>query len=98
MNIEVVYALPEEQYCVSVSARAGSTIAEVLDQACRSGELGGLNWRGHSVGVFGRVCEPGETLHDGDRLEIYRPLLMDAKAARHRRAQTQRGGISQNKS
>lgn len=98
MNIEVVYALPEEQHCVSVSVSAGATIAEALDQACRSGELGALNWRSHSVGVFGRVCEPGETVQDGDRLEIYRPLLMDAKTARHRRAQTQRASSSENKS
>jgi len=98
VNIEVVYALPRQQLCISLGVSAGATIAEVLDQAYRSGELGTLNWRTHSVGVFGRVCEPGETLQDGDRLEIYRPLMMDAKTARHRRAQSQRVSSSGNKS
>ena len=97
MNIEVVYALPQQQHCVSVDVSAGATIAEVLDQACRSGEFGSLNWRAHSVGVFGRVCGPGETLRDGDRVEVYRPLMMDAKTARHRRAQSQRVSSLENK-
>lgn len=41
------------------------------------------------VGVFGRHCRLQDPLRDGDRVEIYRPLIADPKEMRRRRA---RGG------
>lgn len=38
-----------------------------------------------SVGVWGRRCEPSRLLKDGDRVEVYRPLLVDPKEARRLR-------------
>jgi hypothetical protein len=38
------------------------------------------------VGIFGRRVERDRILTDGDRVEIYRPLVADAKEARRRRA------------
>ena len=37
------------------------------------------------VGVWGRACPSTQILQDGDRLEIYRPLLVDPKVARRER-------------
>jgi uncharacterized protein len=42
------------------------------------------------VGIFGRVCDPGQLLADGDRVEIYRPLAADPKSARRARAREAR--------
>ena len=44
-----------------------------------------------AVGVFGEVCGPERLLKDGDRLELYRPLIADAKTARRLRAKSQTG-------
>ncbi|MDE2149019.1 MAG: RnfH family protein, partial [Gammaproteobacteria bacterium] len=38
------------------------------------------------LGVRGRQVAPEHLLTEGDRLEIYRPLMVDAKTARRRRA------------
>jgi len=38
------------------------------------------------VGVWGKVQSRDRTLRDGDRVEIYRPLTADPKAARRKRA------------
>ena len=42
------------------------------------------------VGVWGRLCPADELLREGDRVEIYRPLLADPKDARRKRAQRPR--------
>jgi uncharacterized protein len=41
------------------------------------------------LGVWGRRCEPGQPVRDGDRVEIYRPLLVDPKVARRERFRKQ---------
>ena len=42
------------------------------------------------IGIFGKVVDPGTRLADGDRVEIYRPLALDPKEARRRRARKSR--------
>lgn len=41
------------------------------------------------VGVWGRRCTVDEAVRDGDRIEIYRGLLVDPKIARRERFQKQ---------
>ncbi len=40
----------------------------------------------NAVGVFGERVALDSPLRDGDRVEIYRPLALDPKQARRRRA------------
>ena len=40
----------------------------------------------NKVGVYGKLGKLTDTLHDGDRVEIYRPLIADPKAVRKKRA------------
>ncbi|MGH8313045.1 MAG: RnfH family protein, partial [Gammaproteobacteria bacterium] len=42
------------------------------------------------LGIFGRAVVPQQLLRDGDRVEIYRPLQVDPKQARRKRAHAQR--------
>jgi putative ubiquitin-RnfH superfamily antitoxin RatB of RatAB toxin-antitoxin module len=42
------------------------------------------------LGIGGRRVAPGTALHDGDRIEILRPLAVDPKEGRRRRAQKAR--------
>ena len=44
---------------------------------------------GEGLCVFGRRADVMTVLHDGDRLEISAPLLVDPKEARRRRAERQ---------
>lgn len=44
-------------------------------------------WADGVTGVFGEVCGRDRPLRDGDRVELYRPLSVDPKAARRARAQ-----------
>lgn len=44
-------------------------------------------WIDGVTGIFGEVCGRDRSLRDGDRVELYRPLSVDPKAARRARAQ-----------
>ena len=43
-----------------------------------------------SVGIWGRATSAAAVVHDGDRVELYRPLAADPQEARRRRAKEAR--------
>ena len=79
MRVEVVHALPGGEEAVSVDLPAGSTVADALAKS-------GLACRAGKVGIYGKVVSRTTRLADGDRVELYRPLEVDPKEARRRRA------------
>jgi putative ubiquitin-RnfH superfamily antitoxin RatB of RatAB toxin-antitoxin module len=84
MRIEVVFALPQKQQRVSLDLEPGST---ALDAVRSSGLLQGspgIDMAG--VGVWGRRVTPETKLREGDRVELYRPLIADPKEVRRVRA------------
>lgn len=98
LHVEVAYALPEDQRIVPLSVPEGTTALEaarlsgleehfsdlVLDDATR-------------LGIFGQLISPSHALSEGDRVEIYRPLIADPKEvrkARAARAKSRRTGVA----
>jgi len=90
LRVEVVCALPEAPTVVQVTLVPGAT---VRDAVARSGVLrGDLHAPEPVFGIFGRRVSPTQPLADGDRVEIYRPLRADPRAARRARARSA-GGV-----
>ena len=86
LTVEVVYALPEAQDAVTLRLAPGATLR---DAVVRSGLLERhpeIDLAVQKLGVFGAPAAPDRPLADGDRVEIYRALVMDPKEARRRRA------------
>lgn len=84
LRIEIVYALPHAPTVVHVAVARGATVQEALE---RSGLLRQLGVETvHAYGIFGRRVAAEHRLADGDRIEIYRPLQADPRAARRKRA------------
>lgn len=91
LAVEVAYAGTNQQLVISLEVPPGTTLSEAV---ARSGmvaqfpELAGLPL---SLGVFGKLEKQPQQrlLQGGERIEIYRPLLIDPKQARRRRAQRQ---------
>lgn len=81
LRVEVIHARPDAAEVVEIRLPAGSTVRDALAAA-------GL--KGVQVGIFGRRVTMDTRLADGDRVEIYRPLRMDPKDARRRRAKNGR--------
>jgi len=84
MRVEVVYALPRSYDAVTVELPDGATVAQALIASGLSDRYPGIDLS--RLGVFGRSVFPGTALSDGDRVEVYRPLALDPKEARRRRA------------
>lgn len=92
MHIEVVYALPDRQHRLHLELEAGATVRAALDAVRRIPPFDALPLDAMPVGIFGRLVTPDEVLQGGDRVEVYRPLRIDPKEARRRRALAQSEG------
>jgi putative ubiquitin-RnfH superfamily antitoxin RatB of RatAB toxin-antitoxin module len=86
LEVEVVYARPGEEDAIAVRLRPGATL---LDAVRASGMLerhSELKETPLKLGVYGALKPAESTVKAGDRIEIYRPLALDPKEARRRRA------------
>ena len=82
----MVYALPGGEDAVTLDMDPGAT---AVDAVLASGLLERhpeIDLRRQKLGIYGTVVPRDAPLRDGDRVELYRPLVMDAKEARRRRA------------
>ncbi|MBL0919315.1 MAG: RnfH family protein [Hydrogenophaga sp.] len=84
MRVTLVFAsAPREVHETVLELPAGTRVGDAVRTsgwAERFGEVDGL-----SLAVWGRRCSPEQALHDGDRLELLRPLRVDPKVARRER-------------
>ncbi|AJI83179.1 Uncharacterised protein family (UPF0125) [Yersinia enterocolitica] len=87
IRVEVVYALPERQYLRTVSLEAGSTVEEAIKASGLLELRSDIDLTKNKVGVYSRPVKLGDKLNDGDRVEIYRPLIADPKELRRQRAE-----------
>jgi putative ubiquitin-RnfH superfamily antitoxin RatB of RatAB toxin-antitoxin module len=86
INVEVAYATPEKQLIRAVNVDAGTTIGAAIVQSGIMMDFPDLELEGAAVGLFGKAAAMTTVLSDGDRVEIYRPLIADPKEVRRKRA------------
>lgn len=86
MEIEVVYALPEGEDAARLKLAPGATAADAVRASGILARHPEIELGRNKLGIYGTVVEPHALLADGDRLEIYRPLAVEPKEARRRRA------------
>ena len=86
LAIEVVYALAGKQDVVALTVAPGTTVGEAVGLSGLAERHPQANLGSMQMGIFGRVVAGSVMLRDGDRVEIYRPLMADPKQARRRRA------------
>lgn len=79
--VEVIRAWPRRHEVVTLRLPDATTVADAL--AASGFTLDGIA----GCAVFGERVSNGDGLRDGDRLELLRPLQIDPKDARRRRAQ-----------
>ena len=90
LSIEVVYATVQCQEVVSVSLEEGARVIDAVRASGMADRHPEIDAAALVLGVFGRVLPPQALLQDGDRVEIYRPLIADPKEARRARAAPRR--------
>ncbi|WP_114241267.1 RnfH family protein [Dyella sp. C9] len=86
VTVDVVYAEPSRQFVRRVSLPAGSTVMQAIDASGMARAIPGLVVDPDRLGIYARKVSPQQVVLDGDRVEVYRPLTLDPKEARRRRA------------
>jgi putative ubiquitin-RnfH superfamily antitoxin RatB of RatAB toxin-antitoxin module len=81
--VEVVYALPSEQFVVEVTWQPGLTAEGAVRHSGLLEKIGETASKSLKLGIYGRAVRGSQALRPGDRVEIGRPLCADPRAARH---------------
>ncbi|CAB3655479.1 RnfH family protein [Trinickia soli] len=93
LSVEVCYARPEAQTLIAVTLPAGATVRDALAASGVAERHPEIDLAVAKVGIFGKLTTLDGPLADYDRVEIYRPLVVDPKLARQRRVEkTRRAG------
>lgn len=86
MQVEVAYALPEEQVIIPVEVEEGATLRSAIERSGLLERFPDIDLEKSKVGVFGKLSKLDNPLRARDRVEIYRPLIADPKEVRKKRA------------
>ncbi len=86
IHVEVAYALPRKQVILELAVEPDATLEQVIRASGILEQFPEINLAQNKVGVFGKLGKLTDTLHPGDRVEIYRPLIADPKLVRKQRA------------
>jgi len=86
IEVEVAYATPEKQVILTVDAEPGVTIEEAIVASGILAQFPEIDLAKNKVGIFGKAGKLDQKMAAGDRVEIYRPLIADPKAARKKKA------------
>lgn len=86
ISVEVAYALPDKQLIKIIDIELGATARDAAINSGMADVFEGLNLETADLGVFGKAVKADYKLREGDRVEIYRPLIIDPKEVRKQRA------------
>lgn len=88
LRIEVACALPHRQRLLTLIIAAPCSAREAVRRSGIAADFPEIDIDAATLGIWGKVLKDPDaaTLRDGDRIEIYRPLLIDPKAVRKARA------------
>lgn len=87
IQVEVAYALPEKQYVRQLMLPEGSTVEQAIVASGLLMLCTDIDLKKNKVGIYSRSVKLTDTVHEGDRVEIYRPLIADPKELRRQRAE-----------
>lgn len=90
IEVDVVEAQPTAVTSVHLQLAVDSTVGQALAMPQVRARFPDSDTR--AFGIFGQACAASRRLHDGDRIELYRPLRVDPKDARRARAGASRRG------
>ena len=88
--VEIAYALPEEQVIISIKVPTIFNVQQAIEKSGIQKKFPSIDLSKNKVGIFGKKTTLDHLLKDKDRIEIYRPLILDPKEMRRKRAAKQK--------
>jgi putative ubiquitin-RnfH superfamily antitoxin RatB of RatAB toxin-antitoxin module len=86
IRVEIAYAKPARQELVELKLSQGSTIQQAIEASGLLQRYPEIDLAKAKVGIYGKLARLDTALREKDRVEIYRPLIADAKEVRKQRA------------
>lgn len=88
ITVELVYAAVDRQVLLTFYVQSGTTVRAALALSGIGAVFPELDLQSCPLGIFGKSVSHPEVrlLEEGERIEIYRPLLADPKEVRRLRA------------
>ncbi len=90
IKVEILYAYPEQYFLQKIELNAPLTIEQVIVKSGVLEKYPEIDLKINKVGIFSRPAKLKDIVNDGDRIEIYRPLVADPKEIRRKRAEQQK--------
>ena len=87
--VEVVYAYPERYFLKKLTLENPITIQNAIVQSGVLEKYTEIDLHQHKVGIISRAAKLTDIVENGDRIEIYRPLIADPKEIRRKKAEEQ---------
>jgi putative ubiquitin-RnfH superfamily antitoxin RatB of RatAB toxin-antitoxin module len=84
--VEVAHAMPRRQLILELRVVEGTTVEQAIRASGILEQFPDIDLKSGKVGIFGKPCKLTDILTNGDRIEIYRPLIADPKEIRKQRA------------
>ena len=85
MHVEVAYARPDQQVILQLDVPKGTTVEQAINESGVLETYEEIDLGKNKVGIFGKLAKRDAELKEGDRVEIYRPLIADPKEVRRQR-------------
>lgn len=79
MKIGIAYALPKRQVWLNVEMPEGSTVQDAISRSGILKQFPEIDLEKNKVGIFSKLAKLDAILNNGDRVEIYRPIICDPK-------------------
>jgi len=86
LQVELVFAVRERQRLIQLTMPQGSDVRQAIDRSGIAVQFPQFDFAALQAGIWGRPVQQDQVLRDGDRVEIYRPLLIDPREARRKLA------------
>lgn len=87
ITVEVAFALADKQEIESLRLPEGCTAEEAVKVSELPSRFSEIDLANLSLGIFSKAVKLNQILREGDRVEIYRPLIADPKEIRRQRAE-----------
>jgi putative ubiquitin-RnfH superfamily antitoxin RatB of RatAB toxin-antitoxin module len=84
MKVGIAYALPERQVWFDIELPEGATVQDAVERSGILKQFPEIDLETQKVGIYSKLCKLDTVLADGDRVEIYRPIICDPKTVRRK--------------
>lgn len=84
MNVGICYAESDRQLWMRLEVPPESSVEQAIQLSGILQRFPEIDLERQKVGIFGKLAKLNAPLKDGDRVEIYRPIIADPKTVKRR--------------